>query len=185
MLSMFRTTFFLPSANRLFTFSRSALLSSPSTIRPSSATTVTPSTSRCVIFKATFFSSSFVSGSVGNLSRSPKAYPVTPRFAKYSGSHLVVVRAGHIVAAFAADEFATPRFQPTRADRTKSRRVAGHGLDRDFWRGGLFCRDDAARFAGSSRRISARLAARLPAGPATKTGSAGTLGTWFHGEPFI
>src|SRR2546427_8353200 len=50
---MLRTIFFLPPANRLFTFSRSALLSSPSTIRPSSATTETPFTSRFVNFSAT------------------------------------------------------------------------------------------------------------------------------------
>src|SRR6478752_10298826 len=57
MLSMFSTIFFLPSEIRLFTFSRSALLSSPRTMRPSSATTATPSTSRYVIFSATFSSS--------------------------------------------------------------------------------------------------------------------------------
>src|SRR5258708_31439459 len=38
MLSMFRTIFFFPSAIRLFNFSRRALLSSPSAMRPSSAT---------------------------------------------------------------------------------------------------------------------------------------------------
>src|SRR6266436_876423 len=36
-----------------FTFARTALLSSPRTIRPSSASTATPSTMRSVIFKAT------------------------------------------------------------------------------------------------------------------------------------
>src|SRR5216683_1855069 len=55
-LFMFSTIFFLPSAIRLFTFSRSALLSSPSTMRPSSATTDTPSTSRFVILSAMFSS---------------------------------------------------------------------------------------------------------------------------------
>src|SRR5713101_9427576 len=54
MLSIFRTIFFFPSAIRLFNFTRRALLSSPSTIRPSSVTTDTPFTSRFVIFKATF-----------------------------------------------------------------------------------------------------------------------------------
>ena len=39
---------------------------------------------------------------------SPKAYPVTSRFAKSSASHSVVVRARHIVAANVADEFAAP-----------------------------------------------------------------------------
>src|SRR5260370_1303504 len=61
MLSMFRTICFFPSAIRLFNFSRRALLSSPSTMRPSSATTDTPFTSRFVIFKATFVSSSSTS----------------------------------------------------------------------------------------------------------------------------
>jgi hypothetical protein len=55
-LSMFRTIFFFPSAIRLFNFSRRTLLSSPSTMRPSSATTDTPSTSRSVIFNAPFVS---------------------------------------------------------------------------------------------------------------------------------
>src|SRR6266576_656494 len=54
-LSMLRTIFFFPSAIKLFTFSRRALLSSPRTIRPSSATTDTPFTSQYVIFKATLF----------------------------------------------------------------------------------------------------------------------------------
>src|SRR5258707_7014363 len=57
MLSMFRIIFFLPSAIRLFNFSRRAWLSSPSTMRPSSATTYAPSTSRSVIFSATVFRS--------------------------------------------------------------------------------------------------------------------------------
>src|SRR5260370_23783688 len=45
--------FFCPAASSDFTFSRSALLSSPRTIRPSSAATATPSTTRSVIFSAT------------------------------------------------------------------------------------------------------------------------------------
>src|SRR5206468_7604826 len=73
-LSMLSTLFFFPSASSLFTFSRKALLSSPSTMRPSSSTTATPSTSRFVIFKATLFSSSSESGSGGNPRRSRKAY---------------------------------------------------------------------------------------------------------------
>src|SRR6266705_2489126 len=54
--SIFRTIFFFPSAIKLFNFTRRALPSSPSTMRPSSATTETPPTSRLVIFKATFVS---------------------------------------------------------------------------------------------------------------------------------
>src|SRR5229473_990941 len=73
MLSIFRTIFFFPPASKLFTFSRSALLSSPSTIRPSSATTDTPSTSRFVIFNATLFSSSLESSC-----RNSPAQPLRP-----------------------------------------------------------------------------------------------------------
>src|SRR5467141_2906961 len=58
MLFIFRTICLFPSAIRLFNFSRRALLSSPGTMRPSSVTTDTPSTSRFVIFKPTFLSSS-------------------------------------------------------------------------------------------------------------------------------
>src|ERR1700751_2794732 len=42
---MFKTIFLLPAAIRLFNFSRRELLSSPSTMRPSSSTTDTPFTS--------------------------------------------------------------------------------------------------------------------------------------------
>src|SRR5215472_7711579 len=75
-LSILRTIFFFPELMRPFTFSRSALLSSPSTMRPSSATTETPSTSRLVIFNATFVSSSSERGSGGNPRRSRKAYQI-------------------------------------------------------------------------------------------------------------
>src|ERR1700676_1656510 len=111
MLSMFRTIFFFPSAIKLFTFSRRALLSSPRTMRPSSATTDTPSTSRFVIFNATFvssssssYSSSFGSGTGGN------------RAGPHSLS--VIVRAGHVIAADWANQLASPRFQPLGADGT-------------------------------------------------------------------
>src|SRR5579863_8510773 len=76
MFSILRTIFFFPSATRDVTLSRSALLSSPSTIRPSSATTVTPSTSRVVVFNATLLSSSSERKSGGNRGRSRKAYPL-------------------------------------------------------------------------------------------------------------
>src|SRR6266852_1488500 len=49
-----RTSFFLPSPRRPFTFSRRATVSSPSTMRPSKASTATPSTSRFAIFRAMF-----------------------------------------------------------------------------------------------------------------------------------
>src|SRR5580698_3061114 len=49
---IFRTSFFLPSASRFFTLSRRAPVSAPSTRRPSSATTVTPLTSRFAILRS-------------------------------------------------------------------------------------------------------------------------------------
>src|SRR5258707_559186 len=51
-----RTIFFLPSPSRLFTFSRSATVSSPRTIRPSSASTVIPSSSWLANLRAILFS---------------------------------------------------------------------------------------------------------------------------------
>src|SRR5258707_7457516 len=84
MLSILSTIFFLPSAISDFTFSRSAFDSSPSTIRPSIATTVTPSTSRVVIFNATLISSWSVYRSGGNPARNGKAYMLLVDFAKRS-----------------------------------------------------------------------------------------------------
>src|SRR6267154_2601873 len=134
-LSMLRTIFFFPSAISDLTFSRRALLSSPRTIRPSSATTDTPFTSRYVIFKATLFSSSSESGSGGNPGRSRKAYQnrddpgaknrnQTPGSGQIKG-RLIIVRAGHIVAAHGTDQLAAPRLQPLRADGTIPRRIFG------------------------------------------------------------
>src|SRR5258708_29910227 len=110
MLSIFRTIFFFPPASKLFTFSRSALLSSPSTIRPSSATTDTPSTSRFVIFNATLFSSSLESSSGGNPGRAPQSISI-------------IVRAGHVISAVRTHQFTSPRFQPLRADGTIRRSI--------------------------------------------------------------
>src|SRR5467141_2420551 len=134
-LFMFSTIFFLPSAIRLFTFSRKALLSSPSTMRPSRATTDTPSTSRFVIFKATLVSSSSESGTGGNPGRSRKAYqnmddPGAKNRNQRPGSgqiagRLIKVRAGHVIAADGTNQLATPRLQPLRADGTIPRRIFG------------------------------------------------------------
>src|SRR5258708_19323685 len=135
MLSILRIIFFFPSAIKLFTFSRKALLSSPSTMRPSSATTDTPSTSRFVIFKATLFSSSSESGSGGNPVQRPKPHqnmddPGAKNRNRRPGSgqitgRLIVVRAGHVVAAHGTDQLAAPRLQPLRADGTIARRICG------------------------------------------------------------
>src|SRR6266852_7608912 len=134
-LSMFKTIFFFPAAIKLFTFSCSALLSSPRTMRPSSATTDTPSTSRFVIFKATLFSSSSESGSGGNPGRSRQAYQnmndpggKNRNRRQCSGqitARLIIVRAGHVIAAHGTDQFAAPRLQPLRADGTIPRRIFG------------------------------------------------------------
>src|SRR5882762_922691 len=135
MLSILRTIFFFPSAIRLFTFSRRALLSSPSTMRPSSATTDTPSTSRLVIFKATVYSSSWESGSGGNPGRSRQAYQNMddpgvmnrnrrPRSGQMAGG-LIIVRAGHVISAPGTEQLAAPRLQTLRADRTKPRGIFG------------------------------------------------------------
>jgi hypothetical protein len=70
----FRTIFFFPSAIKLFNFTRRALLSSPSTMRPSSATTEMPPTSRLVIFKATFVSSPSGSSPAPTNPRNSQAY---------------------------------------------------------------------------------------------------------------
>src|SRR5690348_735627 len=128
MLSMFRTIFLRPSASIDFTFSRSAFDSSPRTMRPSKATTETPSTSRFVIFNATFVSSSFLakpileSGSGGNLIRSQKLYQnLAARGKPNPGAaprRSDVVGARHVIAAPIADQLAPARFEPLRADGT-------------------------------------------------------------------
>src|ERR1700737_4465874 len=133
MLSILRTIFFFPSAIRLLTFSRKALLSSPSTIRPSSATTDTPSTSRLVIFKATLFSSSLEAVPAATRGRSRQAYQnMNDPGAKNrnrrpcSGqikARLIIVRAGHVIAAHGTNQLAAPRHQPLRADGTIPRRI--------------------------------------------------------------
>src|SRR5580692_7768904 len=108
MLSMLRTIFFLPSASSPFTFSRSALLSSPRTMRPSSATTDTPSTSRFVIFNATFVSSSNYRSTYWKRFRATGLRP---------HSLSVIVRAGHVISADQANQLAAPGLEPLRANR--------------------------------------------------------------------
>src|SRR5580700_6913791 len=102
-----RTICFWPEANSDFTFSRSAVLSSPSTIRPSIATTATPSTTRSVIFSATLHPPhlSFVE----NLSLIRRDRPAS-----------IVVRAGQIISALAANKLAAPRLQPFGTNGTEA-----------------------------------------------------------------
>src|ERR1700722_11844470 len=136
MLSMFSTIFFLPSASRPFTFSRRALLSSPNTMRPSSATTDTPSTSRFVIFNATFVSSYEIGAAAGS------------NLAEAAQLTSIVVRAGHVISADRADQLAAPGRQPLRANRA----IPGSILVR---RGGNIFRlpCDRIRFLATGRRL--------------------------------
>src|SRR6266513_2802766 len=77
--AMFRTIFFFPSAIRLFSFSRRELLSSPSTMRPSSPTTVTPSTSLFFIFTVMLAPPSPMTGQHGeSRSRTRARKPICP-----------------------------------------------------------------------------------------------------------
>src|ERR1700733_3443351 len=135
-LSMFSTIFFLPSASRLLTFSRRALLSSPNTMRPSSATTDTPSTSRFVIFNATFVSSYEIEAAAGS------------NLAEAAQLTSIVVRAGHVISADRADQLAAPGRKPLRANRA----IPGRVFVR---RGGipLRIRSLRVRFFASSNRF--------------------------------
>src|SRR3984957_3126022 len=126
MLSMFSTIFFLPSASRPFTFSRRALLSSPNTMRPSSATTDTPSTSRFVIFNATFVSSYEIGAAAGS------------NLAEAAQLTSIVVRAGHVISADRANQLAAPGRKPLRANRA----IPGSILVR---RGGILFRIHSCR----------------------------------------
>src|SRR5579871_4142628 len=112
---MSRTIFFLPEPSSVFTFSRSAVLSSPSTMRPSIDSTATPSTIRSVIFSATV---------------TPSSLEHSPEF-ESRGPHRpasVVVRARQIVSALAADELAAPRLEPFRANGAEADGVIRSGF---------------------------------------------------------
>src|SRR5258708_11972969 len=106
---MLSTIFFLPPAIRLFTFSRSALLSSPSTMRPSSATTATPSTSRFVILSAIFSSPR---------QKRPRRQPGPDPL-----SITVIARARHVIAAARTNQLPVPRLQPLGTDGTIPRSI--------------------------------------------------------------
>src|SRR5580693_241128 len=104
---MLRTIFFWPEASSDFTFSRSALLSSPSTMRPSIATTTTPSTTRSVIFSATVYPPDL-------------SFLVNLNFQRREKSPSVIVRARQVIPALPANELATHRFQPLRTCRAET-----------------------------------------------------------------
>src|SRR6266849_10877531 len=121
---MFSTICFLLAASRVLTLSRSAVLSSPSTMRPSSATTATPSTSRLVIFSATFkpppsdipeSGLPLLPGPAGAL---PGYRPVPVK-----ARRLVKVRAGHEITAHRAKQLTAPRLKLPRASRAVARHV--------------------------------------------------------------
>src|SRR5579859_1845148 len=144
MLSIFRTIFLRPSASMVFTFSRSAFDSSPRTIRPSRATTETPSTSRFVIFNATFVSSSFsLENALERIRRQPNPEPKTiPKLARWGLTQAVrssglsdVIGARHVIAAPIADQLTPARFQPLRADGTIAQSVLSMQLGSCRFRG--------------------------------------------------
>src|SRR5438309_287503 len=134
-LSIFRTIFHHHSTSRHLIYSRKALLSSPSTMRPSSATTATPSTSRFVIFKATLVPPHRKTVPVATragavklikkgcslerciVNRRPGNGQITRR--------LIVVRAGHVIAANRTDQLTATGLQPLRANGTVPRRIFG------------------------------------------------------------
>src|SRR5215472_1444293 len=171
-LSIFSTIFFFPSATSDFTFSRSALLSSPSTIRPSSAATVTPSTSRVVIFNATLVSSSLGIRVRRQPGPEPRSISVFGAFAKRSfdtsatATRSIVIRAGHVIPAGVAEQLASSRLQPLRTHRAIPRGVL------------LFQR--CCRFRGSLGpvRPSNRLSPYFPGGHLLLSGLS-------HGPPVI
>src|ERR1019366_4547666 len=105
---MFRTIFFWPAASNDFTFSRSALLSSPNTIRPSSASTATSSTTRSVIFSATVHPP--------KLEHSWKF----DRLAPHRQSASIIVRTGQVIAAHLAHQLAPLRLQALRTHRAET-----------------------------------------------------------------
>src|ERR1019366_2044574 len=113
---MFRTIFYWPAASSDFTFSRSALLSSPNTIRPSSASTATPSTTRSVIFSATVYPP--------KLEHSWKFERLAPhRQACRRGKRhqqLIIVRTGQVIAAHLAHQLAPLRLQALRTHRAET-----------------------------------------------------------------
>src|ERR1700691_2400327 len=100
---MLRTIFFWPDANSDFIFSRSAVLSSPSTMRPSIATTSTPSTTRSVIFNATVY---------------PPGVNVFENL-KFEclKKASIIVRAGQVVTALLTNQLAPFRLQPLGTNR--------------------------------------------------------------------
>jgi hypothetical protein len=124
------------------------LLSSPNTMRPSSATTDTPSTSRFVIFNATFVSSYEIGAAAGS------------NLAEAAQLTSIVVRAGHVISADRADQLAAPGRQPLRANRA----IPGSILVR---RGGNIFRlpCDRIRFLATGRRLQRYRCIRLRLDP--------------------
>src|ERR1700693_3232378 len=105
---MFRTTFFWPEASSDFTFSRSEVLSSPSTMRPSIATTATPSTTRSVIFSATVYPPDL-------------SLYVNLNFQRREKRASVIVRARQVIPALRANQLATLRLEPVGTNRAETR----------------------------------------------------------------
>src|ERR1700687_5480431 len=104
---MLRMTFFWPEASSDFTFSRSAVLSSPSTMRPSMATTATPSTTRSVIFSATIFPPDL-------------SLFVNLNFQRREKRASIIVRARQVIPALSANQLATLRLEPLGTNRAET-----------------------------------------------------------------
>src|SRR5579862_2402786 len=130
---MFKIIFFWPAASMLFTFSRSALLSSPNTTRPSSSITLVPSTSRLVIFNATAQSPFLLFQTTGAGSTwSPRKYRVRPPQFLRSVRGSIVVRARHVIATNRAQQLALARLQPPGTHRAIAGRRFLRGADLFF-----------------------------------------------------
>src|SRR5580692_11507751 len=104
---MLRTIFFWPEASSDFTFSRSALLSSPSTMRPSIAITSTPSTTRSVIFKAT-------------VHPPDESFPGNLDVRRRQKAASIIVRARQVIPALPANQLASFRLQPLGTSRAEA-----------------------------------------------------------------
>src|SRR5579863_1207613 len=84
-------------------------------MRPSIATTTTPSTTRSVIFSATVFPPDF-------------SFLVNLNFQRREKSASIIVRARQVIPALAANEPATHRLQPLRTNRAET-----DGMVRSHW----------------------------------------------------
>src|ERR1700723_876263 len=109
---MLSRIFFCPEASSDFTFSRSAVLSSPSTMRPSIATIATPSTTRSVIFSATVYPPD-------------QSFFENLKIRRREKAASIIIRARQVIPALVANQLATLGLQTLRTHRAKT-----HGMFR-------------------------------------------------------